>query len=189
QGELQPFAGNKMNEMHFHALPWPVQVLEELGQADVILKATLSYFIEPSPGRRGWSYRHRYSSYSLRFDVKTPEESPSQFMKRVNRAIEEEEEDQTRSRSDSGAWYLGSNLQKKGSIHSDWWKGSAAQLAQRNQVAVYPVIGWWRERHQLGRSEKKARYTLLVSIKTPAIDVDIYTPILNQIAAEVPVLI
>src|SRR6266852_1282098 len=75
QSSIRPFADGKMKEMHLHELPWPKDVLEELGQTPVRLRVTLSYFVEPNPGRRGWRRRHRYASHGLRFDVKSPTES------------------------------------------------------------------------------------------------------------------
>ena len=50
QATIQPFFNGKMNEMHLHELPWPKNVLEQLGQTPVRLRVTLSYFIEPNPG-------------------------------------------------------------------------------------------------------------------------------------------
>ena len=35
----------------------------------------------------------------------------------------------------------------------------------------------WRERRNLGKYNKQARYSLLVSISIPSEDVDIYTPV------------
>jgi hypothetical protein len=81
-----------MREMHLHELPWPKDVLEELGQTPVRLRVTLSYFIEPNPGRRGWQKRHRYASHGLRFDLKFPTETIDDFRKRLNqRALDEDE--------------------------------------------------------------------------------------------------
>ena len=79
QSELQPFdAKGRMNDMHLHELPWPRDVLASLGDANVELRVTLSYFVEASPGRRGWGRKHRYASHGLRFDVQTPRSlSPS----------------------------------------------------------------------------------------------------------------
>ena len=65
----------------------------------------------------------------------------------------------------------------KGSLHHDRWEGTAADLATREHLAVFPVIGWWRERLALERSQSRARYALVVSIRTPSSDVDIYTPV------------
>jgi hypothetical protein len=51
----------KTKDMILHDLPWPGEALEALGQTIVRMKITLSYFIEPNPGERGWTQRHRYS--------------------------------------------------------------------------------------------------------------------------------
>lgn len=40
-------------DMHFFTLPWPVDELRRLGEVSVTMKVTLSYFVLPSPGRRG----------------------------------------------------------------------------------------------------------------------------------------
>jgi hypothetical protein len=80
---------------------------------------------------------------------------------------------------------LGENLRKLGSIHSDTWHGSAAELAERGYIAVYPVLGWWKERANLQRWGKRARYALIVTIKTPGVETDIYTAVANRIAAEI----
>jgi len=53
----------------------------------------------------------------------------------------------------------------------------AADLADANKIAVFPVIGWWRERKYLGRSNNKIRYSLIISIEPPDTEVDLYTPI------------
>ena len=92
QATLHPFADGRMREMNLHDLPWPKDALEELAQTPVRLRVTLSYFVEPNPGRRGWTKRHRYSSHGLRFEVKSPTESVDEFRKRLNkRALEEDE--------------------------------------------------------------------------------------------------
>ena len=52
EAEIQPYSrsGRGMNECHFYSLPWPREALEGLGDRDVSLKITLSYFVEPNPG-------------------------------------------------------------------------------------------------------------------------------------------
>ncbi len=50
-------------------------------------------------------------------------------------------------------------------------------------------IGWWRERNHLGKCESRTRYSLIVTIKTPAEEVDIYTSVAQQIGVAVPVTI
>ena len=94
-----------------------------------------------------------------------------------------DDDDTERSSGDSKGWLLGSQLRHRGSVHSDRWRGLAAELAEREYIAVYPVIGWWRMRPHLNRAERRARYALIVSITTPRIDADIYTPVLQQVQA------
>lgn len=180
QDYLFPVDDEKKKQMAVHKLPWPKEILEELGETEVELRVTLSYFIEPNPGRRGWTTRYRYASHGLRFDVKTPTESLEEFRKRINQLALEKGEKST-SEGDSASWVLGTTLRHKGSIHSDIWRGTAADLAAREYIAVYPVIGWWNEQHKMGRWKDGCRYSLLVSISTPRIDVDIYLPVATQI--------
>ena len=75
----------------------------------------------------------------------------------------------------------------KGSLHSDIWRGSAVDLASRGVLAVYPALGWWKTRPRLERYDKATRYSLIVSIHAPEVDVDLYSAVANQIAAPVAV--
>lgn len=188
QGELQPYKGKSMNEMHIHTLPWPKSVLESLGEINVTLKVTLSYFIEPGPGEVGWKDKYRYPSCGLRFDVINSNETTTDFKKRVNVKMRgEDKKDSGEGTSGSGRWYLGTENRDVGSIHSDFCELSAIELSQCNQIAVYPIIGWWRERYHLGKSDSLVRYSLVVSLSTPNEDVDLYTPIITQIAPSIEV--
>ena len=54
-------------------------------------------------------------------------------------------------------------------------------------IAVFPVVGWWRERHHLGRWERAARYSLIATLRTSEIETDIYTPVANQVGVQVAV--
>ncbi len=65
--------------------------------------------------------------------------------------------------------------------------GSAADIAGCNLIGVFPVIGWWRERHYLKRWAKQTRYSLVVSLHTPEENVDIYTPVAIQLGITSPV--
>jgi hypothetical protein len=180
QANIRPFSEGRMREMHLHELPWPKGVLEELGQTPVRLRVTLSYFIEPNPGRRGWQNRHRYASHSLRFDLKYPTETIDEFRKRLNQRALDEDESKPGS-TGSSEWFLGETARNKGSIHSDIWVGTAADLAERGVVGVYPVSGWWKDQPRRDRSEYGARYALLVAIETEAEAVDIWTAVAQQI--------
>ncbi len=188
QARISPFTGGKMNEMHVHALPWPRAALEGLGETPVTLRVTLSYFIEPNPARRGWKRRHRYASHGLRFEVKTPTETIADFRKRLNRRALEEEEERPDTTSDSPDWFLGAQARNRGSIHSDIWVGTAADLAERGYVGVYPVSGWWKEQPRRDRSAYGARYSLVVSIATAAVGVDIWTPVAVEVGVPVAVV-
>lgn len=184
--KLQPFIkeGNsqpKSNEMHLHALPWPQDVLSELGEVEVEMRVTLSYFIEPKPERRGFKNKYRYMSHGLRFETKAPTETVDGFRRRINRVAREGGGGYSSSMNDSDNWLLGSRLRCRGSIHSDIWQGRAADLADKGHIAVIPVNGWWRDRPHLGKSNNVARYCLIVTIRTPEVYADIYTPVMNLI--------
>lgn len=186
EDELQPFAGGKSNEMHLHRLPWPREQLQALDSTQVELRVTLSYFIEPNPARRGWKKRHRYASHGLRFAMQKPTETVSKFQKRVNRDARDPDVAEEIATGEAEEWLLKSTLRGKGSIHHDRWHGVAADLALCEHIAVYPVIGWWRERRSLGRSDSRARYSLVVSIRSPSQGVDLYQAVKTKIAVKVP---
>lgn len=182
QGELQPYSKNGMNEMHIHTLPWPTEVLKSLGSVYVTLKVTLSYFIEPGPGEVGWKDKYRYPSCGLRFDVNNSNEDIDDLKKRVNIKMRgDDKKDKGEGTSGSERWYLGSENRDVGSIHSDYCKLTAAELCDCKYIAVFPVVGWWRERSYLGRYDSKIRYSLVVSLSTSKVDVDFYTPIMTEI--------
>lgn len=126
----------KFREMNFHHLPWPLDQLEALGDHQVEMRVSLSYFIEPNPSARGVSSRYRYESHGLRFDVKRPVESDQQFRARLNVAARDEEEGTKTSGGDKG-WMVGKNNRHRGSIHTDIWRGPAAELASRGMIGAY----------------------------------------------------
>ncbi|TWU49474.1 S8 family peptidase [Rubripirellula reticaptiva] len=185
ESQMQPFektsARIKTKDMHFHRLPWPRAVLASLGEIEVRLKMTLSYFIQPSPGRRGWTNKHRYQSHGLRFDVKRPADTDDEFRKRLTASARAEDEGY-QSEPDDRNWLMGRNLRCKGSIHCDTWTATAADLVAANYIAIVPVTGWWKERPHLGYHDSTTNYALVVSIETDDIETDLYTPIVNEIA-------
>jgi hypothetical protein len=61
-------------DMHLYNLPWPSDVLGELGETEVRMRVTLSCLIEPGPSEIGWQDRYRYPSHALRFAVNGPGE-------------------------------------------------------------------------------------------------------------------
>lgn len=177
----------QMGDIHFFELPWPRDVLQSLGETPVRLRVTLSYFVEPNPGRRGWKKRHRYASHALRFDVKGPTESIEEFRKRLNQRALDEDEERPTAGGDSSEWYLGEQARNHGSLHSDILQGFAADLAERGVIGIYPVSGWWKDQPKRDRSAKGARYALVVSIETPGVETDIWTPVAQQVGLPVVV--
>ena len=188
QERLRPFKKETgkppMNrDMHIHNLPWPQDGLEDLGGTQVDMRVTLSYFIEPNPSRRGRS-RYRYESHGLRFDVKRPLETIDDFRKRINASARDEEES-IKSGDNDQSWLIGKQGRHRGSLHGDIWRGSAADLARRGSIGVYPAMGWWRSRPALERYDRAARYSLVVSIKGPETGVDLYAEVANRVATAV----
>lgn len=188
ESTIRPFAAGKLRELQIFEMPWPRDVLLSLGATPVRMRVTLSYFIEPNPARRGWQKRHRYASHGLRFDVKGPTESLPEFRKRLNRKALEEDENKPSTAGESSEWYLGEQARHRGSLHSDILECSAADLAERGVIAVYPVTGWWKEQPKRDRSEKGARYALVVSIETPGVETDIWTPVAEQVGIAVEIV-
>jgi hypothetical protein len=191
ESDLSPFFKDegriKTREMRSHPLPWPTDVLNGLGATDVTMRITLSYFVEPSPGARGWTARYGYQSHGLRVAVRNPLETVRQFEERINKAVREEGYEPPGLQDPGWQFGRGSGLTSIGSVHSDIWRGTAADLASRGQLAVYPTMGWWNKRPQLGAWEKVARYSLIVTIATPEVEADLYTPVANLL--NIPIVI
>lgn len=191
QDQLQPFhkANGKVRtcDMHLHALPWPTDILEGLGNTLVTLRVTLSYFIEPNPGERGGIDKYAYQSHALRFEVRRPLENEAAFRSRINAQAAEEEQGLHVATVGDPNWFIGKRLRARGSLLSDSWTGTAAELASRGQLAVYPAMGWWRNRPSHARYHRVARYALVVSIEAPAVEQDLYTSVEQQIVVPVPV--
>lgn len=193
EASIQPYGKKEgasniiTNEMHLYELPWPRDQLLDLGETEVRMRITLSYFVEPSPGEIGWKNRYRYASHAFRFDLNLPGENAETFRKRVNKQALEGEEKKPSKGTAPSKWKIGPNARDVGSIHSDIWEGSAADLATSNTIAVYPVGGWWKDRRHLNKWDSQTRYSLVVSIETPSLETDIYTPVATQVGIPTPV--
>lgn len=188
QDEFIPFDGNdfKVPAFRLHDLPWPREVLQDLGEGAVTLRVTLSYFIEPTASRRGWRQRYRYASHGLRFELQDPLENEGQFVKRVNQDARTEEGG-GRPTAGQVSWLVGANQRNYGSLHQDVWETSGAELASTGKLAVYPVGGWWKNAKKRERVDQPVRYSLVVSLKTEATDIDLYTPVANLLHIPVEV--
>lgn len=92
--------------------------------------------------------------------------------------------DPTTTAAETGRWLIG-RLSQRGSLHHDVWRGTAADLAARPGIHVYPVTGWWRYRKHLERFNSRLRYSLAITIETPMEAPEIYTPISQLVAAAI----
>jgi hypothetical protein len=128
--------------------------------------------------------KYSYASHRLRFDLQRPLETVETLRQRVNK---KDRPDGFTAVDSSNKWTLGSQARNKGSLISDVWTGTAAELAEQNSIVVMPEGGWWKYRRHLNRGNEKARYALIVSLETESQELDVYTPIRNQI--EVPTAI
>ena len=78
-------------------------------------------------------------------------------------------------------------MRSRGSVHHDEWQGTAADLALKSHIAVYPVGGWWKDWKDSEKHSVPVRYSLVVTLEVATdVDVDIYVPIAAQIGIAVP---
>lgn len=182
QNTLKPFKKGKsniaLNEWHLIELPWPVDELSQIASSNVELKITLSYFIEPNPQNKGYKSKFSYQSHGLRFKFISPNQSLENFKASINK--EDLYDDYEKSDAESKGWIFGSNLRTKGSIHSDIWQGTAAELMTMNTIAIYPISGWWKSSKAKERWKNKIRYSLIISIDCKE-DINIYSSISTKI--------
>lgn len=193
QAPIQPFAPSDaggppvFNEMHFYDLPWPKAALEAIENGIVMMKVTLSYFIEPNLSGRAATLPETYRSFGLRFAMKKRADTKQQFLRRVSG---HQETDTPPPEAEKDCWLLGPKAVQAGSLHCDLWRGKAIDLALHDAIAVYPVTGWWKTHSGQKRFNDKGRYALVISISAPGKPVDLYTEISAMVEAkqiEVPV--
>ena len=180
QSEIQPFRmknGRKFNECHYYSLPIPRGLLADLGNEPIELKITLSYFVEPNPGLSANVDPQRYQSYGLRFDLRRKTETLTDFKKRVNASERDDPRRRPSAQPDDNRWMLGARSISAGSLHCDIWSGPAIELLGRDTLCIKPVNGWWRNRASPEICNRKARYSLIVGLKTRKVELDVYTPI------------
>lgn len=186
---IQPYrmegSSVKTKEYHLYKLPWPREVLlEQLTAEDVRLKVTLCYFIEPNPGSRRYAHDFSYHSHALDFKMIGPTESLERFKRRVSAADEQDGVDYAGT---AEPWILKERMRSRGSVKKDLVISSGADLATREYIAVYPKPGWYRTRKRLGKADSVVCYSLIISLETKNLDVDIYAPVEQLIAAVIEV--
>jgi len=190
QNTITPFksqGGRKFRDCHFYRLPWPREVLEQLGERDARLKITLSYFIEPNPGKAAAVDPQYYQSFGLRFDLRRRLESMRVFLKRVNPLERDDPRERVPHVVDDDRWAFGQNSIAAGSVHCDEWTGPAVRLNSRDIICVKPVMGWWRSRGSREECNRQTRYALIATLSADDIEVDLHTPISTVVDNEVDV--
>jgi hypothetical protein len=190
QQEIQPFkrekGSTKLNHAHFYALPWPIETLLALGEHQVRLRVSLSYFVEPNPSADAPLSPARYRSAGLRFDLRRRNEPQDVFEARVNAlaAIEQDNVDLPAGFRDDGR-LLGEKSISAGSLHVDEWRCNAADLANRNALAVFPVGGWWKSVADKARNNASMRYALVVTIDAGDVEQDLWAEAAIAAGAEI----
>lgn len=182
--EIQPHqllkSVGKSKEYHLFDLPWPEEVLlNELFDQDVTLKITLSYFIEPNPGSKNKSYvsNFHYHSHALEFAVIKEREALPQFKRRISAAADLADDliDNTDEK-----WSV-KRVRSRGSVKKDFVTMSGADMAMRNKIAIFPKPGWYRTRKKLKKTNAIVRYSLVITLETANVNIDLLTPVRNLI--------
>lgn len=172
----------RMAQMKSFHLPWPDAALAALGPTPVEMRCTLSYFVEPNPVEFAAGRRELYASHRLKFDLKRHGETDDQAHARFNSDVEAEP-----GSADDAGWLLGSRLRTRGSLQQDVWRGRAYQLRERNLLMVAPNRGWWtRKAHE--RHDRDVRFSLAVTITTPKVRNSLWTEVMAQVEASVPLM-
>ncbi len=102
------------------------------------------------------------------------------FIKRIN-ALSRDPEETLLPAEDDPKWHFGSRSIAAGSLHTDTWTGSGAELALRNQIAVVPVGGWWKDLVRQKRYDMSLRYVLILSITTADQEALLYSEVAQKI--------
>jgi hypothetical protein len=196
QQEIQPFVrvknkGVRLNQAHFYDLPWPTSTLLALGEHQVRLRVTLSYFVEPNPSADAPLSPARYRSAGLRFDLRRSGETQDQFEARVNAFSADDDEPTGLAGSAAGTTDAGRLLGERsisaGSLHVDEWRCNAADLADRGGLAVFPVGGWWKSSPDKTRNDGKMRYAIIVTIDAGDVEQDLWVE--AAVAAGIPIAV
>ncbi|UWR90428.1 S8 family peptidase [Phaeobacter inhibens] len=178
-GISEKTGGDVHNELKLFALPWPVEALRALGNADVTLRVALSSFIAPNPSEASRGVRYRYASHNLRFQLNRAGENEAQFLAQISKAAEQADGPAS---DEDDLWDFGSNRRHVGSLHIDQLTCRASDLARRNLLAVHPVTGWWKSKKLLAESLPSVRYALIVEIDAAELDTELYAEV--QVAVD-----
>jgi hypothetical protein len=182
--EIQPYKYEKSRgqykEYHLFNLPWPIDALQSLEEKSVKIIVTLSYYIEPNPGSRRLATHYSYHSHQLDFELIKRNETIPEFQIRISKP--EDETKENKPKRNGAEWEIGFNTSSKGSIRKDFITTTGREMSERNTLAVFPKNGWYKNLKRQNKFNEKVRYSLIVSLETEELNVDLYSPVLNQLA-------
>lgn len=150
----------------FIEIPFPEDELHAIGESDVDLTVTLSYFAEPTDNLT----RRAYAGGRLRWDLQGPTETADGFRARINKLVHEQG---VTPGAGSYPWVIPADARSRGTLQHDHTMVPASHLAGRRLLAVYPVLGWWED----GREgwDKDLPYSVVVSVDLGDVDLDVYS--------------
>lgn len=196
EDEIQPYdpssdAGSaRLGNFNLYDLPWPKELMDNHPDVTLTLRATLSTYVHPNPGSRCWekNQKYKYASHLLRFEFKRHTESERAFERKLKKLTEDEENEET-APSDP-KWAVGPKLRgKAGSLVQDIWQGSAADLREMGQLAVFPVKGWFatrkfQEDHEFHNCHHRpVPFSLVISLDAEQ-EIGLYNAVDNLIDVE-----
>ena len=76
-------------------------------------------------------------------------------------------------------WTIKQNRREQGTVQSDWFECTAAELADCGHIVVYLGPGWWKERKKLANVDNVIKYSLIISIETN--ETEIYNAVETEI--------
>ncbi|WP_254429783.1 S8 family peptidase [Ruegeria atlantica] len=179
-GLSEKTGGDIHNEMKLFTLPWPVEQLRSLGNAEVTLRVTLSTFIAPNPSEASRGSKYRYASHNLRFKLNRADENAQRFMARISKLAEQPEGPPS---AEDDLWDFGSNRRDVGSLHIDQLTCRASDLARRNLIAVHPVSGWRKSKALLQGELPTFRYALIVEIDAEELQAELFSEVQTSVDA------
>jgi hypothetical protein len=59
---------------------------------------------------------------------------------------------------------------------------SGREMSERNIVAVYPKNGWFKNLKKQNKFNEEVRYSLIISLESEKLDVDLYSPVLAKVS-------
>lgn len=149
----------------FIGLPLPEDQLYAIGESDVELTFTLSYFVEPTDNLT----RRAYAGGRLRWDLQGPTETADSFRARVNRVVHDQG---VLPGAGSYDWEIPPDDRSRGTLQHDYATVRAADIAGARLLAVYPVLGWWEDSRD--GWIKALPYSVVVSVDLGVVDVDLH---------------